>query len=333
MATQAACRGCAAAAAAAPLLRRRLFCPVAALALQQRGGHDCASSSTYLPTSTPAQARVPRPALPQVFDEDQVKMMEELCIVTDLDDKVVGADTKKNVHLIDGPCMKPGGLPHRAFSAFVFNQKNGEPPPSPATLASAHAPECVGCATPSVAPALPLLHSVCRAVYVCCLGLSPAAVPIRRAADAAALRPEDPLPQPLGQHLLLSPPPRRRALPRGAHLRRDGRPHRHHPRCGPCCQPASPRTRPIAVLGGALTPPPTPPCPRVQRRKLRQELGVPPSQLPADCFQFITRVHYKAPMPGPEPMWGEHEIDYLLIARPEVCGHLPRPGAPRAGPR
>jgi isopentenyl-diphosphate delta-isomerase len=96
-------------------------------------------------------------------------------------------------------------------------------------------------------------------------------------------------------------------------------------------QPAPAHAPLLCWAGHSL--PPTPPCPRVQRRKLQQELGVPPSQLPADCFQFITRVHYKAPMPGPEPMWGEHEIDYLLIARPEVRGHLPRPGAPRAGPR
>lgn len=59
-----------------------------------------------------------------VFDEDQVKMMEEMCILVDQDDAVVCGDTKKNVHLIDGPCMKPGGIPHRAFSLFLFNQKN-----------------------------------------------------------------------------------------------------------------------------------------------------------------------------------------------------------------
>ena len=52
-------------------------------------------------------------------------MMEEMCILTDADDNVLGGDTKKNVHLIDGPCMRDGGVPHRAFSAFVFNRKNG----------------------------------------------------------------------------------------------------------------------------------------------------------------------------------------------------------------
>ena len=38
------------------------------------------------------------------------------------------------------------------------------------------------------------------------------------------------------------------------------------------------------------------------RRKLLQELGVDPEQLPPECFQFVTRVHYKAAMPGPNPL-------------------------------
>ena len=65
----------------------------------------------------------------QVFNADQVKMLEELCILVDDDDNVVGPDTKKNVHLMDGPSMRPGGIPHRAFSVFLFNQQNGTRPP------------------------------------------------------------------------------------------------------------------------------------------------------------------------------------------------------------
>ena len=57
-----------------------------------------------------------------VYDEAQLAMMEEMCIVTDFEDNVVGQDTKKNVHLIDGACMRAGGLPHRAFSVFLFDQ-------------------------------------------------------------------------------------------------------------------------------------------------------------------------------------------------------------------
>ena len=35
-------------------------------------------------------------------------------------------------------------------------------------------------------------------------------------------------------------------------------------------------------------------CVRAARRKLEQELGIAPEQLPTDCFQVVTRVHYKA---------------------------------------
>ena len=50
------------------------------------------------------------------------------------------------------------------------------------------------------------------------------------------------------------------------------------------------------------------------RRKLEQELGITPDQVPADSFTFLTRVHYQAPCCE---KWGEHEIDYILICRPE----------------
>lgn len=54
------------------------------------------------------------------------------------------------------------------------------------------------------------------------------------------------------------------------------------------------------------------------RRKLEHELGIPPSALPAECFTFVTRLHYCAPdsdTHGPDPEWGEHEVDYILLAR------------------
>jgi len=49
------------------------------------------------------------------------------------------------------------------------------------------------------------------------------------------------------------------------------------------------------------------------RRKLEQELGITPDQVPLDSFEFLTRVHYKA---RSDEVWGEHEIDYILICRP-----------------
>mmetsp|Transcript_18418 Transcript_18418/g.65217 ORF Transcript_18418/g.65217 Transcript_18418/m.65217 type:complete len:763 (-) Transcript_18418:210-2498(-) len=49
------------------------------------------------------------------------------------------------------------------------------------------------------------------------------------------------------------------------------------------------------------------------RRKLEQELGITPDQVPLDSFQFLTRVHYQA---RSDEVWGEHEIDYILICTP-----------------
>jgi isopentenyl-diphosphate delta-isomerase type 1 len=54
------------------------------------------------------------------------------------------------------------------------------------------------------------------------------------------------------------------------------------------------------------------------RRKLAHELGIDPAALPASCFTFVTRLHYCAPdseTHGPDPEWGEHEVDYILLAR------------------
>lgn len=36
-------------------------------------------------------------------------------------------------------------------------------------------------------------------------------------------------------------------------------------------------------------------------------------QVPLDSFQFLTRVHYKA---RSDDVWGEHEIDYILVCNP-----------------
>ncbi|GIM07729.1 hypothetical protein Vretimale_11814 [Volvox reticuliferus] len=54
-------------------------------------------------------------------------------------------------------------------------------------------------------------------------------------------------------------------------------------------------------------------------RKLGHELGIPPDQVPAASFTFLTRVHYCAGdvhTYGPQAEWGEHEIDYVLFVRP-----------------
>lgn len=45
---------------------------------------------------------------------------------------------------------------------------------------------------------------------------------------------------------------------------------------------------------------------RAAQRKLKQELGINPEQVPLEKFNFLTRIHYKAPSDG---KWGEHESE------------------------
>lgn len=52
-------------------------------------------------------------------NEEQIKLMDELCIVLDNDDKPLGAGTKKLCHIMKNI---DNGLLHRAFSVFLFNE-------------------------------------------------------------------------------------------------------------------------------------------------------------------------------------------------------------------
>ncbi|KAJ1975736.1 isopentenyl-diphosphate delta-isomerase idi1 [Dimargaris verticillata] len=54
------------------------------------------------------------------YDEEQVRLMGERCILVDRDDKPIGYETKKNCHLMTNISQ---GLLHRAFSVFLFNNK------------------------------------------------------------------------------------------------------------------------------------------------------------------------------------------------------------------
>lgn len=54
-------------------------------------------------------------------DEEQIRLMNELCIILDYNDKPVGAGTKKLTHLMKNIDQ---GLLHRAFSVFLFNKEN-----------------------------------------------------------------------------------------------------------------------------------------------------------------------------------------------------------------
>lgn len=52
-------------------------------------------------------------------DEEQIRLMDELCIVLDNEDVPLGAGTKKLCHIMDNINR---GLLHRAFSVFLFNE-------------------------------------------------------------------------------------------------------------------------------------------------------------------------------------------------------------------
>jgi hypothetical protein len=55
------------------------------------------------------------------YDEEQVRLMEEVCIVIDSDDKPIGSGSKKTCHLMENINK---GLLHRAFSVFLFDENN-----------------------------------------------------------------------------------------------------------------------------------------------------------------------------------------------------------------
>ncbi|CAO3644285.1 unnamed protein product [Cunninghamella echinulata] len=55
------------------------------------------------------------------YDEEQVRLMAEMCIVIDENDKRIGADSKKTCHLMDNI---NNGLLHCAFSVFLFDSQN-----------------------------------------------------------------------------------------------------------------------------------------------------------------------------------------------------------------
>ncbi|KAG8516625.1 Isopentenyl-diphosphate delta-isomerase 2, partial [Galemys pyrenaicus] len=55
------------------------------------------------------------------LDELQMKRLEEMCIVVDENDRVIGAETKKNCHLREN--IKKGLL-HRGFSVVLFNMQD-----------------------------------------------------------------------------------------------------------------------------------------------------------------------------------------------------------------
>ncbi|KAF2239866.1 Isopentenyldiphosphate isomerase [Viridothelium virens] len=55
------------------------------------------------------------------YDEEQIRLMDEVCIVLDEDDNPIGSASKKTCHLMENINL---GLLHRAFSIFVFSPSN-----------------------------------------------------------------------------------------------------------------------------------------------------------------------------------------------------------------
>ena len=58
----------------------------------------------------------------QGYDEEQIRLMEERCILIDEDDKPYGDGSKKTCHLMVNINK---GLLHRAFSVFLFRPSDG----------------------------------------------------------------------------------------------------------------------------------------------------------------------------------------------------------------
>lgn len=55
------------------------------------------------------------------YDEEQIRLMDEVCIVLDENDLPIGSASKKVCHLMENIDK---GLLHRAFSVFLFDSQN-----------------------------------------------------------------------------------------------------------------------------------------------------------------------------------------------------------------
>lgn len=74
------------------------------------------------PTSVPSD-REPSAATDVLagYDEEQIRLMDEVCIVLDNQDQVIGSASKKSCHLMTNINQ---GLLHRAFSVFLFDPQS-----------------------------------------------------------------------------------------------------------------------------------------------------------------------------------------------------------------
>ncbi|PLB33892.1 isopentenyl-diphosphate delta-isomerase IDI1 [Aspergillus candidus] len=181
---------------------------------------DTSLAREVLPTANASNPAERESADLAGYDEEQVRLMEEVCIVLDEDDKPIGSASKKTCHLMTNIDK---GLLHRAFSCFLFDKNKR-------LLLQQRASEKI---------TFPDMWT-----NTCCS--HPLGIPGETGSELDA-----------------------------------------------------------AVLG----------VKRAAQRKLEQELGIKPEQVPIEKFEFFTRIHYKAPSDG---KWGEHEIDYILFIEADV---------------
>ncbi|KAI9758234.1 MAG: isopentenyl-diphosphate delta-isomerase idi1 [Lichina confinis] len=154
------------------------------------------------------------------YDAEQVRLMEEVCIVLDKEDNPIGSASKKACHLMKNIDQ---GLLHRAFSVFLFDSQNR-------LLLQQRASEKI---------TFPDMWT-----NTCC------SHPLGTSGEA------------------------------GSDLE--------------------------SSIQGVR---------RAAQRKLNHELGIKPEQVPLEDFEFLTRIHYKAPS---DEKWGEHEIDYILFVKANI---------------
>ncbi|WVQ99339.1 isopentenyl-diphosphate Delta-isomerase [Kwoniella sp. CBS 9459] len=79
------------------------------------------ATATETVTSVPGPTGTSTISL-DTYDEEQVRLMEERCILVTPEDKAYGEDSKKTCHLMSNIST---GLLHRAFSVFLFRPSDG----------------------------------------------------------------------------------------------------------------------------------------------------------------------------------------------------------------
>lgn len=190
------------------------------------------------------------------YDEEQIRLMEEVCIVLDENDNPIGSASKKVCRLTRFPHRGPSSIYiflRAAFSRCPFTTN--------------HPPTCPGHLMKNIDAGL--LH---RAFSVFLFDSSNRLLLQQRATEKITFP---------------------------------------DMWTNTCC------SHPLGVPGetGNKLPSSIAGVRRAAQRKLLHELGIKPEQVPLEKFEFLTRLHYKAPSDG---KWGEHEIDYVMFIQADV---------------